>query len=109
MKAVGPNEHCPCGSGRKYKKCHGRAAQPKSSAVPVVVGLLVAGLAATAYLTQSSGGGMGAAPGGSPSGAPARMGQPWEYDAASNMHFDPSPGHNHWHAGPPPAGLGATP
>ncbi|WP_259464265.1 SEC-C metal-binding domain-containing protein [Pseudomonas prosekii] len=20
---VGRNEHCPCGSGQKYKKCHG--------------------------------------------------------------------------------------
>jgi hypothetical protein len=23
-KKVGPNEPCPCGSGKKYKKCHGR-------------------------------------------------------------------------------------
>ena len=22
-KKVGPNEPCPCGSGKKYKKCHG--------------------------------------------------------------------------------------
>ena len=23
-KKVGPNDPCPCGSGLKYKKCHGR-------------------------------------------------------------------------------------
>lgn len=23
-KKIGPNEPCPCGSGKKYKKCHGR-------------------------------------------------------------------------------------
>lgn len=23
-KKVGPNEPCPCGSGKKFKKCHGR-------------------------------------------------------------------------------------
>ena len=25
MKAVGRNEPCPCGSGKKYKSCHGAA------------------------------------------------------------------------------------
>ena len=24
LKKVGPNDPCPCGSGLKYKKCHGR-------------------------------------------------------------------------------------
>ena len=24
LKKVGRNEPCPCGSGKKYKKCHGR-------------------------------------------------------------------------------------
>jgi len=33
---------------------------------------------------------------------PTRVGQPWEYDAAANAHWDPRPGHQHWHAGPPP-------
>jgi hypothetical protein len=22
-KKIGPNEKCPCGGGKKYKKCHG--------------------------------------------------------------------------------------
>jgi uncharacterized protein len=25
LPAVGPNQPCPCGAGRKYKRCHGRA------------------------------------------------------------------------------------
>jgi preprotein translocase subunit SecA len=29
---VGPNDPCPCGSGKKYKKCHGRAGAPPMSA-----------------------------------------------------------------------------
>jgi hypothetical protein len=33
---------------------------------------------------------------------------PWEYDAANNRYFDPSPGHNHWHPGKPPANAGRT-
>ncbi|NCO43949.1 hypothetical protein GW889_00260 [Candidatus Berkelbacteria bacterium] len=24
MKKVGRNDPCPCGSGKKYKKCHGK-------------------------------------------------------------------------------------
>jgi hypothetical protein len=26
LPKIGPNELCPCGSGKKYKRCHGRAA-----------------------------------------------------------------------------------
>ena len=37
-----------------------------------------------------------------PPAAPARQGAPWEFDPATNMHWDPTPGHEHWHAGPPP-------
>ena len=33
---------------------------------------------------------------------PTRTGQPWEYDAATNHHWDPRQGHQHWHQGPPP-------
>ena len=28
VRKIGPNEPCPCGSGQKYKKCHGRALPP---------------------------------------------------------------------------------
>ena len=27
---------------------------------------------------------------------------PWEYDPVTDRHWDPRPGHNHWHNGPPP-------
>jgi uncharacterized protein YecA (UPF0149 family) len=27
FKKIGRNEPCPCGSGMKFKKCHGRPAQ----------------------------------------------------------------------------------
>ncbi len=29
---VGPNEPCPCGSGKKFKKCHGAATRPVAAA-----------------------------------------------------------------------------
>jgi len=28
--------------------------------------------------------------------------KPWQYDPATNQHFDPRPGHGHWHQGQPP-------
>ena len=34
VPVVGPREPCPCGSGRRYKACHGRAA--KAAAVQFV-------------------------------------------------------------------------
>ena len=34
--------------------------------------------------------------------APARQGAPWEFDPVTNMHWDPRPGHEHWHSGAPP-------
>lgn len=29
-RAVGRNDPCPCGSGQKFKKCHGAGAEPRS-------------------------------------------------------------------------------
>lgn len=34
--------------------------------------------------------------------APTRQGGPWEYDLATNHHWNPLPGHEHWHQGQPP-------
>ena len=34
---VGPNEPCPCGSGKKFKKCHGAAQRPAAPAATPVV------------------------------------------------------------------------
>ena len=44
--AVGPRQPCPCGSGRRYKNCHGSA----GGAAPVFVARPFAGLAAEADL-----------------------------------------------------------
>lgn len=35
--------------------------------------------------------------------APGEHPVPWQYDVENNRHFDPRPGHQHWHSGPPPA------
>lgn len=35
--------------------------------------------------------------------AQAAPGQPWEHDVRNNRHWDPRPGHQHWHSGPPPS------
>lgn len=45
---------------------------------------------------------------GTPGGAPARTGTPWEHDETTNHHWDPRPGHQHWHQGPPPPDLVAA-
>ncbi len=47
-------------------------------------------------------------------GIPATAGgtatpKPWQYDPASNRHWDPRPGHQHWHMGTPPANPDALP
>jgi hypothetical protein len=105
----GRNAPCPCGSGKKFKKCHG-AREAALWQSPWLWGILVTALClgGLAYLVKDSPARQGAS---APiqqgsSQAPQRTGAPWEYDAASNMHFDPSAGHNHWHPGPPPAGKG---
>lgn len=41
--------------------------------------------------------------------APGENPTPWQYDVARNRYYDPTPGHQHWHNGPPPANPGATP
>lgn len=40
-----------------------------------------------------------------PVGSPA----PYQYDAVNDRHWDPRPGHNHWHNGPPPSPLPEAP
>ena len=37
---VGPNSPCPCGSGKKYKKCHGAGRPAKAGAAPLSRGKL---------------------------------------------------------------------
>ena len=39
---VGPNEPCPCGSGKKFKKCHGAATRPVAAPSGAVAALATA-------------------------------------------------------------------
>ena len=50
-------------------------------------------------------------PGGGSSGVlPGENPVAWQYDVAQNRHYDPRPGHQHWHSGPPPGDTtGAVP
>src|SRR5688572_6625146 len=92
--AASRNEPCPCGSGKKYKHCC--AGKPRAGAEKLIPWLL-AGALALALLwvgVQKIG------RGGSSKPPPQRSGQPCEYDARSDMHFDPV--HGHWHQGRPP-------
>src|ERR1700724_3977503 len=34
MKKIGRNDPCPCGTGKKYKKCHGRAVASQQVVAP---------------------------------------------------------------------------
>ena len=45
---------------------------------------------------------------GSQSLQPGENPVPWQYDVAKNRHYDPRPGHQHWHDGPPPADTSKT-
>jgi len=103
MERVARNAPCPCGSGKKFKSCCGTGEKTRSGqsqgrilglgvAVVVVVGaLIVLNHFRTADLS-----------------ADAASPEPWEYDAARNQHYNPLPGHEHWHDGPPPQNADGT-
>lgn len=111
MKATpGRNDPCPCGSGLKYKHCHEGKSQVTSrrvAGVPVwaVALAVVAVIGAGMWFMNRGGSNAGVTPQ-QPVG-PVRAGTPWEYDAATNTHWDP--GHGHWHAGPPPTNPDSLP
>lgn len=111
------NDPCPCGSGRKFKACHGRQSGTISRPVAlplwvVIVGVLVVGGAAaavgirfasrpTTVANRVMPAPLGAA---LPSpGAASAVGSepaPWTYDPRTNKHWHP--GHRHWHDGVAP-------
>ena len=41
---IEPNARCSCGSGKKFKNCHGAAAEAKASAKKTPTGYIVAGV-----------------------------------------------------------------
>jgi hypothetical protein len=103
MKKTARNQTCPCGSGKKFKSCCGTGDKTRSGValgrilgfavvVVVVVGsLIVINRFRTADLS-----------------ADAATPEPWEYNATLNQHYNPLPGHEHWHQGPPPQDGGGT-
>ena len=66
-------------------------------------GRLVPGRNSQAPIPVSPGGQIRALPGSNSALAPGENPTPWQYDLARNRHYDPRPGHRHWHNGPPPA------
>jgi uncharacterized protein YchJ len=59
VKAIGANTRCPCGSGKKYKNCHGTEVASSAVARKVPMGYIAAGVivlviaAILFYKTQS--------------------------------------------------------
>ncbi len=54
MKAVGRNQPCPCGSGKKYKHCHALKTQKVSLAGRVVLSAIVLMLLTGAFVMLTS-------------------------------------------------------
>jgi hypothetical protein len=56
MSKTGRNEVCPCGSGKKFKRCHGRstATDQKGRFLMIVVGLGVLGALAAGVASFST-------------------------------------------------------
>jgi SEC-C motif len=44
MAKIGRNDACPCGSGLKYKRCHGSVVEPKTAPGNLALGATQAGL-----------------------------------------------------------------
>ncbi len=101
MTSAKRNEPCPCGSGLKYKRCcEGQDGARRSK---------LAGLFAWGMLVLFVGALAIAFTGNRESSGPAVTPADWYYDAAKDQHWDPRPGHEHWHKGLPPVTAPATP
>ena len=115
MMSVARNAPCPCGSGKKYKQCHGRsgATLTRPVALPMwaIIGMVVVAIGATALLFNASQRNRAPVPAMTPgTGATTALpiglapGQPepaaYQYDPATNRYWDP--GHKHWHNGQAP-------
>lgn len=117
---MNPTTGCPCGSGKPQIQCCG--AHPKSKinlrllVTWTFIILVGCGIAAIAF-SRPQDDAPGPAAGPTPAliqpfnnGAPVTSStspsltnpQPWQYDPATNQHWNPNPGHVHWHSGPPP-------
>jgi hypothetical protein len=54
LQKVGRNDRCPCGSGRKYKQCHGARAQAFTRGQRILLAAVVAAAVGGLVLTFSS-------------------------------------------------------
>lgn len=100
MKKVNRNAPCPCGSGKKYKNCHGKTAQGGRSSTIQWIFLLFGIIAVAAFVmiserspenaTQTRGGY-------TPPPGPAPPGKVWSSE------------HGHWHDAPGTAGTSSQP
>jgi hypothetical protein len=54
VEEAGPNSPCPCGSGRKYKKCHGSGGRAKAAAPPPRLAARTVVKAGAAFLAISA-------------------------------------------------------
>lgn len=94
---------CPCGSGKSQEHCCGETAGAGRKLRQIIIwgGILaiVGVMTAVGISSQQKSAEDAAAPVTTISSTP----QPWEYDPITNQHWVPTAGHEHWHAGPPPA------
>jgi len=103
MEKTARNQPCPCGSGKKYKACCGTGDKTRSGAALgktlgiVVVVVVIAGVFIVANHFRTA-----------DLSAEAANPEPWEYNASTNQHYNPLPGHEHWHDGPPPQNPAGT-
>ncbi|MDF2439851.1 MAG: motif [Abditibacteriota bacterium] len=102
MNMPSRNAPCVCGSGKKSKHCCGAAAPVQNETgrkpwllVASLLGVIGIAIYAVSVNRPSSVSDTAKSP---PVSASAPL--PWQYDAVSNQHWDPS--HKHWHQGRPP-------
>lgn len=99
---------CPCGSGKSQEHCCGETASAglKLRQIMIWAGILaIVGVMTAVGISSQQKSAVDAT---SPVTAISSTPQPWQYDPITNQHWDPTVGHQHWHAGPPPADQIAT-
>ncbi len=57
MRPTDPNDPCPCGSGRKFRKCHGAKKHSEKRGIPAWTFFVVLALLGVAALFYTTGGG----------------------------------------------------
>lgn len=100
---------CPCGSRKSIEECCGRNAGVGKKIRQIMIwgGILtIVGVMTALGISSQKKAVDDAVP--LPVAQTSSTPKPWEYNPITNQHWDPTTGHNHWHAGPPPADRIAT-